>query len=133
VATSPVLTSALSSVEQALSAALFHYTGRADVFWAEVGPACMHTPQPSYPAQWPHTGQVAQGSRPSGQAAFPNFQEIYFQLPKFISFEFQIQILLPCVCLTSVRMKASLTDPLDHVNTICMPDVVRALVWMITI
>jgi hypothetical protein len=33
----------------------------------------------------------------------------------------------------SVRMKACLSDPLDHVDPICMLDVVRALVRMITI
>jgi hypothetical protein len=30
-------------------------------------------------------------------------------------------------------MKASLTDPLDHIDPICMLDVVRALVRMVTI
>jgi hypothetical protein len=41
----------------------------------------------------PITGPVAQGSQPSGRAAFPNFPEIHFQLSKFIFFEIQTQIL----------------------------------------
>jgi hypothetical protein len=35
--------------------------------------------------------------------------------------------------LTSVKTKASLTDPLDHINPMCVLDVVRVLVKMVTI